>query len=204
MEQKLGFGGIVLCGGLSTRMGRPKAWLPFGDELMLPRVVRIVSEAVSPVVVVAARDQDVPELPAQVDIVRDEYEACGPLAGLAAGLTALADRCQAAYVTSCDVPLLTPPFVRRVVELLGEYDAAIPRDAENHHPLAAVYRTSLASSAQELITLGQRRMLSLVDHCQSRMIEVSELRDIDPELRSLRNINSPEDYARALGEAGIC
>ena len=42
-------GGIVLCGGRSSRMGRPKAWLPFGDELMLPRVVRILREVVEPV-----------------------------------------------------------------------------------------------------------------------------------------------------------
>src|SRR5690242_617824 len=113
MGQEIGIGGIVLCGGLSTRMGRPKAWLPFGDELMLPRVVRIVSEVVSPVVVVAARGQVVPELPREVQMVRDEYEACGPLAGLAVGLAALAGRCAAAYLTSCDVPLLTPQFVRR-------------------------------------------------------------------------------------------
>ena len=46
--------GVVLCGGQSSRMGRPKAWLPITGELMLPRVVRLVSEVVSPVVVVAA------------------------------------------------------------------------------------------------------------------------------------------------------
>ena len=47
-------GGIVLCGGQSRRMGRPKAWLPFAGETMLARVVRLLSEAVSPIVVVAS------------------------------------------------------------------------------------------------------------------------------------------------------
>ena len=55
--------GIVLCGGQSKRMGKPKAWLPFGGELMLPRVVRILRTVVAPVVVVAAPDQDLPPLP---------------------------------------------------------------------------------------------------------------------------------------------
>jgi molybdopterin-guanine dinucleotide biosynthesis protein A len=64
-------GGIVLCGGQSSRMGRPKAWLPFGDELMLPRVVRLLSEVVSEAVVVAAPEQDVPALPEGVAVVRD-------------------------------------------------------------------------------------------------------------------------------------
>src|SRR5579871_3686754 len=95
-------GAIVLCGGKSSRMGRPKAWLPFGPELMLQRVVRILSEVVSPVVVVAAQGQDIPHLPPAVEIARDEHEALGPLAGLAAGLDALGSRVDAAYVSSCD------------------------------------------------------------------------------------------------------
>ena len=72
-------GGVVLCGGQSSRMGRPKAWLPFGDELMLPRVVRLLSDAVSPIVVVAAPEQVVPPLPADVQVVRDEEKGRGPL-----------------------------------------------------------------------------------------------------------------------------
>lgn len=203
MDLQSGIGGVVLCGGLSTRMGRPKAWLPFGDELMLPRVVRILSEVVSPIVVVAAADQEIPEIPVAVQVVRDEHDACGPLAGLAAGLAVLAGSCHAAYVTSCDVPLLTSQFVGRVVSLLGDYDVAIPRDEEYSHPLAAVYRTKLATMACERIAAGDRRMLSLVDKCRSRIIETSELQAVDPELRSLRNINSPEDYAWALGAAGL-
>ena len=110
--------GIVLCGGRSSRMGTPKAWLPFGGELMLPRVVRILGEAVGPVVVVAAPGQDVPPLPAGVRIVRDDVEGRGPLGGLAAGLAALEGVADAVYLSSCDVPLLTPAFVARVVELL--------------------------------------------------------------------------------------
>src|SRR2546423_13915019 len=82
-------GGIVLCGGQSKRMGRPKAWLPFAGELMLPRVVRLLEEAVRPIVVVAAPDQEVPPLPPHVAIVRDEEKGRGPLQGLAAGLAAL-------------------------------------------------------------------------------------------------------------------
>src|ERR1019366_3329012 len=112
-------GGIVLCGGQSTRMGRPKAWLPFGSELMLPRVVRLLREAVSPIVVVAAPDQELPGLPDDVKIVRDEAKDRGPLQGLSAGLAALQGHADAAFASSCDVPFLRAAFVRRMVELLG-------------------------------------------------------------------------------------
>jgi molybdopterin-guanine dinucleotide biosynthesis protein A len=113
-------GGIVLCGGRSSRMGKPKAWLPFGGEFMLARVVRVLREAVEPVVVVAAPEQDVPPLPSEVRIVRDEIEGRGPLAGLAAGLAALVGTADAVYLSSCDVPLLKPEFVRQVVSLIQD------------------------------------------------------------------------------------
>src|SRR5262245_64236372 len=104
-------GGIVLCGGRSTRMGSSKALLPFGPELMLQRVVRLLSQVVSPIVVVAAPGQEIPPLPADVILTRDEREGRGPLEGLLAGLTAIAPHADAAYATSCDVPLLVSGVV---------------------------------------------------------------------------------------------
>jgi molybdopterin-guanine dinucleotide biosynthesis protein A len=198
-----GIGGIILCGGKSSRMGRPKAWLPFGTELLLQRVVRILSAVVSPVVVVAARGQDLPELPAGVEIARDEHEALGPLAGLAAGFAALGNRAEAAYASSCDVPLLQPAFVARMIESLEDYDLAIPRDGQYHHPLAAVYRTELETTVRELIAADRLRPFFLLERARAREIDVSELRAVDPELWSLRNINTPEEYEAALRDAGL-
>ena len=66
-------GGIVLCGGESRRMGRAKAWLPFGDETMLQRVVRLLTENVHPLVVVAAPGQELPTIPTEVTVVRDTH-----------------------------------------------------------------------------------------------------------------------------------
>src|SRR5947209_19753423 len=93
--------GIVLCGGQSTRMGQPKAWLPFGDELMLPRVVRLLSEVVSPIVVVAAPGQDLPRLSADLILAPDPVPGQGPLQGLATGLAALQNRSDEIGRASC-------------------------------------------------------------------------------------------------------
>ena len=82
-------GGIVLCGGKVDEDGDPKATLPFGPETMLQRVVRLLGTVVSPIVVVAAREQSLPELPDDVTVTRDEREQRGPLEGLRAGLKAL-------------------------------------------------------------------------------------------------------------------
>lgn len=195
-------GGIVLCGGRSSRMGQPKAWLPFGEQTMLQRVVDVLQRVVEPIVVVAAPDQEVPPVPEGVAIVRDAEEGLGPLAGLAAGLEALADRADAAYASSCDVPLLSGAFVQAVIDRLGDAEIAIPREDEWHHPLAAVYRTSLAQRCRELIAGGQRRPLHLVQASRAHEFDVNELRSVDPELRSLRNANTPQEYDALLQLAG--
>ena len=99
-------------------MGVSKALLPFGSETMLQRIIRLLGTVVSPVVVVAARQQPLPELSASVTVTRDEQGGRGPLEGLRAGLKALPSAVDLAYVTSCDVPLLVPGFVRRMIELV--------------------------------------------------------------------------------------
>src|SRR5438046_2292631 len=121
-------------------MGRPKAWLPFGGEVLLQRVVRRVREAAGLVVVVAAPGQALPVLPGAVGAVRAAVGDRGPLQGLAAGLAALPDAVELAYATATDVPFFEPAWVGRLVELIGEYDLAIPQVGGYLHPLAALYR----------------------------------------------------------------
>jgi molybdopterin-guanine dinucleotide biosynthesis protein A len=195
-------GGIVLCGGQSSRMGRPKAWLPFAGELLLGRVVRLLGTVVAPQIVVAAPGQDVPPLPEGVQVVRDPELGRGPLQGLAAGLEALRHRADAAYVSSCDVPFLRPAFVRRMIELLGEHVACVPQVGGLLHPLAAVYRLQVAAVAARLLAEGRRRTTLLADAVPTRIVTAEELAAVDPGLESLRNINTPEDYQTALQDAG--
>lgn len=193
-------GGIVLCGGRSSRMGRPKAWLPFGDETMLQRVVRFVREVVDPVVVVAAPDQDVPLLSAEVEIVRDEEEGLGPLQGLLAGLIALEGKGDAAYLSSCDVPLLQPAFVKRMIESLGDHAIAVPVVDGYPHPLAAVYRLSVRPFVEELLAAIRLRPAFLFDALPTARVSSEQWIDVDPQSLSLRNLNTPEEYESALRE----
>lgn len=196
-------GGIVLCGGRSTRMGWSKANLPFGPEVMLSRVVRLLGEAVRPLVAVAAAEQPLPRLPAEVLIARDDRSGRGPLEGLLAGLSAIAPVADAAYVTSCDVPLLAPAFVRRMTELLEDYEIVVAKEDRFHHPLAAVYRTSVTERIAELLRADRLRPVFLFEIARTREVHVDELREVDTELRSLWNLNRPEDYFAALASAGF-
>jgi len=195
-------GGVVLCGGKSTRMGSSKALLPFGPETMLQRVVRLLSEVVSPIVVVAAIDQDLPQLPSGIIVTRDENEGRGPLEGLRAGLKALPNTVDAAYVTSCDVPLLETGFVRQMIDLASDYDIAVMEIGGFTHPLSAVYRRATLPSVEDLLANNRLRPVFLFDAAKTRRVKPEEMTS-DPGLRTLRNLNTREDYERALTEAGI-
>ena len=192
--------GIVLCGGKSTRMGVPKATLPFGNETMLQRVVRILHTVASPIVVVAAREQSLPELAADIIVTRDEREAQGPLEGLRAGLSALPASIDVAYATSCDVPLLEPAFVTRMVELLGDHDIAVVEVDGFPHPLSAVYKRNTLPQIESLLAVKRLRPVFLFDMMRTRRVRPEEMIAVDPELRTLRNLNTKEDYLAALAE----
>jgi molybdopterin-guanine dinucleotide biosynthesis protein A len=196
-------GGIVLCGGRSTRMGVPKATLSFGPETMLQRVVRLLGMVVTPIVAVAARKQQLPELSDDVLVTRDEREQRGPLEGLRAGLRALPDSVDIAYVTSCDVPLLVPGFVTRMVELLGDHDIAVMEIDGFAHPLSAVYRRDTLPHVESLLAQDKLRPVFLFDAVRTRRVRPEEMVSVDPQLYTLRNLNTPEDYQAALSEAGF-
>lgn len=196
-------GAIILCGGQSLRMGRSKAWLPFGPERLLPRIVRLVGEAASPVVVVAAPGQDLPPLPPGVRVVRDAVECRGPLQGLASGLEALGGPALA-YATSTDAPLPVPDWIARLAALIGDADLAIPRAGGRVHPLAAIYRRATALPViQQRLAAGALRPTDLPGLLRTRIVEEDELRDVDPDLATLVNLNTPEEYRLALRRAGL-
>ena len=197
------FGGIILCGGRSSRMGLPKLALPFGAEQMLQRVVRLLGQVVGEIIVVAAPKQDLPDLPAAVRVVHDRWEGRGPLEGLHAGLSALPEGCEAAYATGCDVPLLVPAFVARMIDLLGENAIAVPLSDGHPHPLSAVYRRSVLDTIDLLLAADRLRPAFLLDLVSTRRVSAAELADVDPELATLHNLNRPSKYLEALAYAGL-
>ena len=202
MEQAAG---VVLAGGRSTRMGAPKATLEWHGSTLLRRVCGLVARGTGgPVVVVRAPGQVLPALGRGVEVVDDAREGRGPLQGLAAGLRAVGDRAEVAYVSSTDVPLLHPWFVRRVLEAVGEdVDVALPRAGGHPHPLAAAYRVGLLAQVEQLLAEDRLRPAFLFERCRVRRLGEQELladrrlSAVDPALDSVLNVNEPGEYEAA-------
>ncbi len=193
-------GAIVLCGGKSSRMGQDKATLPFGTEMMLQRVVRILSQTIdhASIVVVASSEQILPELPVAVIVTRDTRPNRGPLEGIATGLRSLPNSVDSVYATSCDVPLMVPEFVAMMFARLGNNDIAVPYDGQYHHPLAAVYRPRVLTVIESLLAVDRLRPRFLFDKVSTTEVHVDDLRKVDSTLSTLMNLNCPQDYQTAL------
>ena len=186
-------------------MGTPKAALEWHGSTLLRRAVGLVARAVDgPVVVVRAAGQDLPPLPAAVELVEDARADRGPLQGIAAGLAQIGERASVVYVSGVDAPLLHPAFVRCVIGSLGEDDEiALPHAHGFAQPLAAAYRTSVARRLNELI--AQDRLATRALPAISRVRELRPralladpaLATLDPRLDSLLNLNAPQDYDTA-------
>jgi molybdenum cofactor guanylyltransferase len=185
--------GIVLAGGRSRRMGRPKAWLDWHGEPLLRRVVGLVARGTGgPVVVVRAPGQELPPLPSDVRVVEDARAGRGPLQGLLAGLEA-ADG-DVAFAASTDAPFLHPRFVAAVCAAIASADAAVPCVDGLRRPLAAAYRTALVPLVAELVEAGRLDAGSLVERCNACWLEQL------PYPESVRHLGVPEEYRAALAE----
>lgn len=171
-------------------MGRDKATLTHpgarSDKpvTMVEYVVSVVSTRCSPVFVVAAPGQPLPELPG-VLVLRDEIRGLGPLPATARGLRAAADADrEQAFVCAVDMPYLTADLID---QLTGHADAdvVLPWDGRDHY-LAGLYRTGLGSRIDGLVDAGERRMRALTDAVVTQRVVL-------PPTRALVNVNTEAD-----------
>src|SRR5437867_9168936 len=185
---------VILAGGKSSRMGRPKALLPFDGEPLIVHTVRTLARLFADLVVVAAPGQELPPLP--VTFVRDEVAYQGPVGGIYYGLRA-ADT-GVCFVTSCDAPFLNLSFIAHLISQIANYDVVVPFWQERLQPLHAVYRRGVAPLLHEQLERGELRPIFLYQKVRTREVSADEISRFDPEGLSFRNLNSPEDYQAAL------
>jgi molybdopterin-guanine dinucleotide biosynthesis protein A len=91
--------------------------------------------------------------------------------------------------------------VRRLIELLGEHTICVPRVGAHHHPLAAVYRLEVVDVVRRLLAENRLRPFFLFETVPTRIVEATELTEVDPTFQTLRNLNTPEEYEAAISEA---
>lgn len=184
---------VILAGGMSRRMGRDKAALPFGEETMLSHLVHTYQ----PFFDVTAVSLNTPgrfDTAGAMEVV-DRHPGDGPMAGLEAAF--LDTGADVIFLTGTDLPFGDPALARFLLESLGEHDICLIRSDKGPEPLFAVYSSACLPAIRKSLEEGHRSMYSVIQQMDTLELPAENLPQFDIG-RILSNVNDPEEYAKAL------
>jgi len=181
--------GLVLAGGKSTRMGRNKAYIEVSGRRVISRVVDVLKECCSAVLVVCSSEDDYGFL--EVPVVRDIEPGQGSFMGLYSGLVAM--ETEHALAVGCDMPYISKPLARHMAGLAPSADIVVPRLGGFYEPLFATYSKACLNASRKLLEDGEKRIRILYEIMETRTVEEEEIKMFDPELKTFINLNFPGD-----------
>ena len=189
--------GAILAGGRSRRLGgRNKAALTIGGATVLERQLSKLRRVVDRTIIVA--DDAALFASTGVPVIPDLTAGDGALGALRTAIhAAQTDR---TLVMACDMPFVTDALLGYLVDAGRAADIAIPRPTRGYEPLCATYSRRCAGELARLIA-EQRFKLSdvaLIPGLIVRELGPAELEPFGPEELLFFNINTPDDYARAI------
>ncbi len=177
---------LVLAGGRSRRMGRPKPWIEVGNTVLLRYVVERLAPAFSEVMVSFGEPEQMEQL-VPYRVVFDRKPNAGPLAGLEAGL--LAARNEVMFAVACDMPYVTQQVAELAVAAARNCDAAIPRHDGLFEPVCGAYRRTALPAIVGALDAGNLVAHDIVEH-----LDVTWLEGLD--VAQFESLNTPADLER--------
>jgi molybdopterin-guanine dinucleotide biosynthesis protein A len=131
-------------------------------------------------------------------LVEDRFRGVGVLGGLHAGLGVAAH--ELALAVGCDMPFLIPDLLQAFAGWVDGFDVAVLRQGEQVEPLHGAYRRTCLPAMELAIRAGQRRIISFFPHVRVRYVTPEDVTPFDPDLRSFRNVNTPEEWTAVRAE----
>jgi len=189
--------GAILAGGRSRRLGgRNKAALKIGDATVLDRQLARLRRVVDRTIIVA--NDAGPFASSGLPVVPDLKAGDGALGALRTAIHAA--RTDRTLVMACDMPFVSEALLGYLVEAGRTADIAIPRTARGYEPLCATYSSRCADELARLIAQQRFRLseVALIPGLIIREVGPAELEPFGPEELLFFNINTPDDYARAI------
>lgn len=192
--------GIILAGGKSTRMGRHKAFLPYGGSTMVENIFCIFERVFSETLIVT----DSPDYFVHLtnNVVRDILPERGPVCGILSGLlTARFERC---FVAPCHLPFVDEELIIGMIRTTVTKNPPVVYSRDEHkEPLLGIYSKELIANLEQQIENNQK--LDKADLLMPGRYEqyewdgrVNNPFGLAPDF----SVNTPSDYSRVL--AGNC
>ena len=192
-----GVTGVILAGGLSSRMGQNKALLPFEGQPLIATVYRKLAGLFAEVLVVTNCPEEYDFLPCRK--VPDIHIGVGSMAGVHSGL--LNSPTERIFVAGCDMPYLDEGLIRSLAAMLGEETVLVPQSDGGLEPLHAFYAKGSLPALEAALATDQRRIVDLLPAMGARIVPLETIAAISPDFKSFLNINSPEDYLRLTADS---
>ncbi len=186
--------GVILAGGKSLRYGKDKAFELFRGTPLIERVISVMKEIFSEVIIITNDLDKYREfgLKTYEDIIKD----VGPIAGILTGLIRI--ETEAGFFVACDMPFLNSRLIRYMLKEKDGFDVTVPKIGEYIEPIHAIYTKRCIPFIEEAISLKKFNIRSFFEKVSVRYIQKEEILELDPEMKSFININSPEDLRRYL------
>ncbi len=184
---------LILCGGRSKRMGRPKAFLPFGGTTMINHILTNVKDMFAETFLVSNEPESFEDF--DVDVVKDILPYRGPLGGILSGL--LVSQHSHAFVIACDMPLITPKMIRELCQRRFEHDVVVASHDEGIEPLLGVYSKNCIKSLEESLFNGDLALKDFLSGLNSVTYDLEE-ETKEGSLPPYFNVNTPQDYSRLV------
>jgi molybdopterin-guanine dinucleotide biosynthesis protein A len=185
--------GVILAGGKSRRMGRDKAFLPFGQGVLIERVIEVIRQVADEVILITNAPALYQRfgLPMFADVIPD----AGSLGGIYTGLVSM--NTPYGLCLACDMPFVKPAFLRFLCDTAAEADVVIPQNSEDFQPLCAVYSQACREPIRQRIEAGRLKITGFFDQVRVRTITGELLSRYDPHDVMFFNANTPEEYEQA-------
>lgn len=191
--------GLILSGGKSKRMGRPKAFLPYEGSTVIGHIVSEIKDLFSEIFIVANEVESFEDL--GVDVVKDILPHRGPLGGILSGLMTSSNHY--AFVMACDMPLIDKRLVRELVSRRQDNDVVVLSHPQGIEPLFGVYSKNCIKPLEESLFAGNLSVQDFLSGLKAGIYEwMPERQDADA-LPPFFNINTPQDYSRVIARAGM-
>jgi molybdenum cofactor guanylyltransferase len=190
--------GVILAGGQSRRMGRDKAFLPFGRGLLIERVIEVARQVTDGVILITNTPEQYQHF--GLPMFSDVIPQAGSLGGIYTGLVSA--KTPYSLCLACDMPFVKPEFLRLLCDTAAEADVVVPRNDEDFQPLCAVYSQVCREPIRQKIEASRLKITGFFDQVRVRIIEGELLARYDPHDIMFFNANTPEEYQQARRMAG--
>lgn len=190
--------GLILCGGKSKRMGRPKAFLPYEGSTIIGHIVSQIKDLFSEIFIVANEVESFEDL--GVDVVKDILPHRGPLGGILSGLMTSSNHY--AFVMACDMPLIDVSLIRDVVAQREDNDVVVLSHPQGIEPLFGVYSKNCIKPLEESLFAGNLSVQDFLSGLKAGIFEWEGDRFDAEALPPFFNINTPQDYTQVITKSG--